>query len=157
MHVVFLFINELCGGALSVSTVEVPALTSCVVVRDAVNSSRPVTSRQLLFHLTAHLLFSWLVSRFVFDVAPPPLLCLGYCFSPQPEHLADIISPLSPCLFPCSVMFLQFVPKTHLFFTAGKDKKIKQWDADKFEHIQTLEVKPEIWGHVAQREGSPHL
>lgn len=41
---------------------------------------------------------------------------------------------------PYSVMFLQFVPKTHLFFTAGKDKKIKQWDADKFEHIQTLEV-----------------
>ncbi|CAF93718.1 unnamed protein product, partial [Tetraodon nigroviridis] len=39
-----------------------------------------------------------------------------------------------------SVMFLQFVPKTHLFFTAGKDKKIKQWDADKFEHVQTLEV-----------------
>lgn len=39
-----------------------------------------------------------------------------------------------------SVMFLQFVPKTHLFFTAGKDRKIKQWDADKFEHIQTLEV-----------------
>lgn len=37
-------------------------------------------------------------------------------------------------------MFLQFVPKTHLFFTAGKDKKIKEWDADKFEHIQTLEV-----------------
>lgn len=37
-------------------------------------------------------------------------------------------------------MFLQFVPKTHLFYTAGKDKKIKQWDADKFEHIQTLEV-----------------
>lgn len=41
---------------------------------------------------------------------------------------------------PHSVMFLQFVPKTHLFFTAGKDRKIKQWDADKFEHIQTLEV-----------------
>lgn len=40
-----------------------------------------------------------------------------------------------------SVMYLQFVPKTHLFFTAGKDHKIKQWDADKFEHIQTLEVK----------------
>ena len=39
-----------------------------------------------------------------------------------------------------SVMFLQFVPKTHLFFTAGKDKKIKQWDADKFVLIQTLEV-----------------
>lgn len=69
MHVVLLFINELCGGALIVSTVEFPALTSCVVVRDSVNSSRPVTSRQLLFHLTAHLLFSRLVSRFVFDVA----------------------------------------------------------------------------------------
>ena len=37
-------------------------------------------------------------------------------------------------------MFLQFVPKTHLFFTAGKDRKIKQWDADKFELIQMLEV-----------------
>lgn len=37
-------------------------------------------------------------------------------------------------------MFLQFVPKTHLFFTAGKDRKIKQWDADKFELVQTLEV-----------------
>lgn len=37
-------------------------------------------------------------------------------------------------------MYLQFVPKSHLFFTTGKDHKIKQWDADKFEHIQTLEV-----------------
>lgn len=37
-------------------------------------------------------------------------------------------------------MHLQFVPKSHLFFTAGKDRKIKQWDADNFEHIQTLEV-----------------
>lgn len=37
-------------------------------------------------------------------------------------------------------MYLQFVPKSHLFFTAGKDRKVKQWDADRFEHIQTLEV-----------------
>uniref|UniRef100_A0A3Q3QZH0 Small-subunit processome Utp12 domain-containing protein n=1 Tax=Monopterus albus TaxID=43700 RepID=A0A3Q3QZH0_MONAL len=45
-----------------------------------------------------------------------------------------------------SVMFLQFVPKTHLFFTAGKDRKIKHWDADKFEHIQTLEGHHrEVW------------
>lgn len=55
-------------------------------------------------------------------------------------------------------MFLQFVPKTHLFFTAGKDKKIKQWDADKFEHIQTLEVTLvsmpfDIWGPVLQPKG----
>lgn len=40
----------------------------------------------------------------------------------------------------CSVMYLKFVPKSHLFFTAGKDRKIKQWDADRFEHVQTLEV-----------------
>ena len=37
-------------------------------------------------------------------------------------------------------MSVQFVPKTHHFFTAGKDGKIKQWDADNFEHILTLEV-----------------
>lgn len=37
-------------------------------------------------------------------------------------------------------MYLKFVPKSHLFFTAGKDRKVKQWDADKFEHVQTLEV-----------------
>lgn len=37
-------------------------------------------------------------------------------------------------------MYLQFVPKSHLFFTAGKDRKVKQWDADRCEHIQTLEV-----------------
>ncbi|KAM8784228.1 WD repeat-containing protein 3 isoform 2-T2 [Rhynchonycteris naso] len=45
-----------------------------------------------------------------------------------------------------SVMYLQFVPKTHLFFTSGKDRKIKQWDADRFEHVQTLEGHhQEIW------------
>lgn len=37
-------------------------------------------------------------------------------------------------------MCLQFVAKTHLFFTGGKDGKIKQWDADNFEHITTLTV-----------------
>lgn len=55
-----------------------------------------------------------------------------------PPRLRPHLLALSRSL--CSVMFLQFVPKTHLFFTAGKDKKVKQWDADKFEHIQTLEV-----------------
>lgn len=55
-------------------------------------------------------------------------------FSISPFHLADCLSLLH------SVMFLQFLPKTHLFFTAGKDKKIKQWDADKFQLVQTLEV-----------------
>lgn len=54
-------------------------------------------------------------------------------------------------------MSLQFVPKSHLFFTAGKDRKIKQWDADKWEHIQTLEVAPAPRPLGAQRpeRGSP--
>lgn len=34
-------------------------------------------------------------------------------------------------------MALRFVPGTHCFFTAGKDKAIKYWDADHFEHILT--------------------
>lgn len=46
-----------------------------------------------------------------------------------------------------SVTGLQFVPKTHYFFTCGKDGKIKQWDADNFEKIITLQVilKLLIW------------
>ena len=41
-----------------------------------------------------------------------------------------------------TVTSVQFVPNTHMFFTAGKDGKIKQWDADNFERILTLE------GHI---------
>lgn len=40
-----------------------------------------------------------------------------------------------------TITAIQFVPKTHLFFSASKDKKLKYWDADKFLHIQTLEVR----------------
>lgn len=39
-----------------------------------------------------------------------------------------------------SVMALQFVPKTHYFFTCGKDGKVKEWDGDKFNKIITLQV-----------------
>ena len=39
------------------------------------------------------------------------------------------------------VFFSQFVPKTHYFFSVSKDKTLKYWDADKFEHITTLQVK----------------
>ena len=35
-------------------------------------------------------------------------------------------------------MGVQFVPKTHFFFTVGKDGRVKEWDGDKFNHIQTL-------------------
>ena len=38
-----------------------------------------------------------------------------------------------------AVTAVQFVPNTHMFFTSGKDGKIKQWDADNFERILTLE------------------
>ena len=43
-------------------------------------------------------------------------------------------------------MKLAFVPNTHLFFSVGKDRKLKHWDADNFEHIQTLEGHhKEVW------------
>lgn len=35
-------------------------------------------------------------------------------------------------------MALQFVSKTHLFFSCAKDGKLKEWDADNFENIVTL-------------------
>lgn len=40
-----------------------------------------------------------------------------------------------------SVTAVQFVPKTHYFFSCGKDGKIKQWDADNFQKIITLSVR----------------
>ncbi|KAH0518405.1 WD repeat-containing protein 3 [Microtus ochrogaster] len=54
-----------------------------------------------------------------------------------------------------SVMHLRFVPKSHLFFTAGKDRKIKQWDADKFEHIQTLEQREAEYEESVAKEDQP--
>ena len=35
---------------------------------------------------------------------------------------------------------VQFVPKERLFWSAGKDGLLKQWDADKFERIQVLSL-----------------
>ena len=45
-------------------------------------------------------------------------------------------------MFVCvaSIMCVQFVPKTHMFFTCGRDGKVKQWDADNYERVLTLEV-----------------
>ena len=37
-----------------------------------------------------------------------------------------------------SVMAAAFVPKTHYVFTAGKDRMVKYWDADKFELLLEL-------------------
>lgn len=39
-----------------------------------------------------------------------------------------------------SVTGLSFVPGTHYFFSSGKDGRIKQWDADMFQKITTLQV-----------------
>lgn len=39
-----------------------------------------------------------------------------------------------------SVTGLSFVPGTHYIFTCGKDGKVKQWDADIYQKIVTLQV-----------------
>lgn len=39
-----------------------------------------------------------------------------------------------------SITGLQFVSRTHYFFTCGKDGKVKQWDGEKFNKIITLQV-----------------
>uniref|UniRef100_A0A8C1YMG2 WD repeat domain 3 n=1 Tax=Cyprinus carpio TaxID=7962 RepID=A0A8C1YMG2_CYPCA len=85
-------------------------------------------------------LFGQVPPTYGVDIPPAPVSCI----SPDGHYLSSTV--LSLLSFRSSVMFLQFVPKTHLFFTAGKDRKIKQWDADKFEHIQTLEGHHrEVW------------
>ena len=40
-----------------------------------------------------------------------------------------------------SVMAVKFLPKTHYFFTAGKDGVVKYWDGDRFSLILELEVR----------------
>lgn len=37
-----------------------------------------------------------------------------------------------------TVMAVKFIPKTHHFWSCGKDGKVKQWDADSFVQIQSL-------------------
>eukprot|EP00850_Spirogloea_muscicola_P012762 SM000084S23098 [mRNA] locus=s84:136275:141241:+ [translate_table: standard] len=55
---------------------------------------------------------------------------------------------------PCSVMQVQFVPNTHYFFTTGKDRLIKYWDGDKFEHLLTLEGHhAEVWSLTISSHG----
>ena len=53
-----------------------------------------------------------------------------------------------------SVMSVQFVRETHYFFSTGKDKLIKYWDADRFEQILTLRAHhAEVWSAVVSRSG----
>ena len=54
-----------------------------------------------------------------------------------------------------SVMGLRFVPGTHCFFTCSKDKTLKYWDADHFEHVLTLPGhQAEVWGLAMASDGS---
>jgi U3 small nucleolar RNA-associated protein 12 len=53
-----------------------------------------------------------------------------------------------------SVTNVKFVPKSHLFWSAGKDGKIRQWDADCFVKIQTLNGhSAEIWSLAISNNG----
>ena len=53
-----------------------------------------------------------------------------------------------------SVMSIRFVPKTHYFFTAGKDNLVKYWDGDTFEQILSLPAHHgEVWGVVVSSLG----
>lgn len=48
----------------------------------------------------------------------------------------------------------QFVRETHYFFSTGKDKVVKYWNADRFEHILTLRAhQAEVWSVVVSRNG----
>ena len=53
-------------------------------------------------------------------------------------YIMYICNIIIPVIF--SVSCLKFVPKTHLFFSGGKDRLIKQWDADNYQHVITLKV-----------------
>ncbi|KAL8774779.1 MAG: hypothetical protein Q9209_000718 [Squamulea sp. 1 TL-2023] len=58
-----------------------------------------------------------------------------------------------------SIMQVAFIPHNqdgngHHFFSASKDRMIKYWDGDKFEHIQKLEGHHgEIWAMTVSRTG----
>ena len=39
-----------------------------------------------------------------------------------------------------SILCVRFIPDTHMLFSASKDSTIKCWDADNFQHVQTLKV-----------------
>eukprot|EP01090_Pellita_catalonica_P003511 TRINITY_DN1317_c0_g1_i5.p1 TRINITY_DN1317_c0_g1~~TRINITY_DN1317_c0_g1_i5.p1 ORF type:complete len:288 (-),score=58.86 TRINITY_DN1317_c0_g1_i5:997-1860(-) len=52
-------------------------------------------------------------------------------------------------------MQVKFVPDTHYFFSVGKDKVVKYWNADKFEQIMTLRGHhAEVWSLAVAASGS---
>ncbi|XP_049851642.1 WD repeat-containing protein 3-like [Schistocerca gregaria] len=54
-----------------------------------------------------------------------------------------------------SVTQVVFVPKTHYFFSSGKDGLVKFWDADKFELVLTLSGHTsEVWAMAISADGN---
>lgn len=54
-----------------------------------------------------------------------------------------------------SVMCVTFVPNTHYFLSASKDKLIKYWNADNFEQILSLPSHhKEVWSLVVSPQGT---
>merc|ERR1712070_855975 len=52
-------------------------------------------------------------------------------------------------------MSVRLVPRTHYFFTAGKDNRIRYWDADKFDMILSLESHVgEVWSLAVASDGA---
>eukprot|EP00808_Paulinella_micropora_P026932 g67966.t1 len=52
-------------------------------------------------------------------------------------------------------MNVKFVPNTHYFFTVSKDKTLKHWDADKFQHISTHTAHhAEVWALALNQAGT---
>jgi U3 small nucleolar RNA-associated protein 12 len=52
-------------------------------------------------------------------------------------------------------MGVKFVPGTHLLFSCGKDRLVKCWDGDSFDHIMTLEGHfGEVWCLAVSHDGS---
>lgn len=45
----------------------------------------------------------------------------------------------------CAFNSIQFIPKTHQFFTADTNGNIKLWDADIFERVLTIQVNKKIY------------
>lgn len=49
----------------------------------------------------------------------------------------------------CAVRQVAFVPDTHYAFSVGKDGLVKYWDADRWEHLLTLEGHKAEVGHLS--------
>ena len=79
---------------------------------------------------------------FYLSLSPsPPTLPLSFSLPLYDSLYLSVSLSISPSLtWLFCLPIVQFVPKTHLVFSVSKDRTLKCWDADNFEHIQTLQV-----------------